>query len=1037
MSTGSSDSGIHEKETDSRSEKDHKHSPTGGSPEQGTLTLTSPISCFLCSELFSDCNALQAHLISHTKMDTNKGIMDTAKGTMDKTNGTVDNVQGVIDTTKGTIETTKGTMGKTKGTMYTTKSLVDTIKGTVDTTKDSGSTPSGCSGDVGPTNVRINTTAGKMHNTKGSVDITKGTMGSASGTVEPIQGTINITRGKVDTTKGTGNTTKGIIHITDRFSDNRSNNKRGKKVQKVKLNQCGICKICCISRTSLEAHIKRKHKLAYQKFGINSIAKKVIRFKCEICNLAFAHSSSVVRHRHKCKIRCHARENILATPNLRRILPKPMNPEGFRNGKFSEDRSGQNVVKSKMHSVPEVTCSPAPTTSPNPPENLVIKLTSPNPSETIGSQITCPNPPEKLVNKITCGVCSKSFMDTPNARRHITICHRNILKKHVKNTEKPKTKPTQEKLNATKTERYQCNVCGEHFAHTKSLARHVQKRHWMCLETPVFKCSVCSFQTAILPKLKKHIRDHSKNPTPGGIQFQCEACFRLFALANTARKHVREFHCDNDTYMYKLVSKVEDGKKDMKKFYHCRICPSSMADPEKLHKHVCKWHPGYKNADVYKCGKCGQVASDSASLKAHVQSHTALYRCSICSTYLIDYNSAKTHVTLYHPWARANQWDTSLFITKVKDFNAQEKTVSSESKEPQVEGEPIRKQRPQGFHRCDVCMLAFRECSDLSKHMESCHPETCVQGSHMGTKSRAERQGKDNDSEQCVFQNACPNRLLEGEVQSKQVTVNLVQSSIPEDAMWIPEHTALSYRAQAKRGDAGMEMVNSLSSECKRDTQLEDIEAESTDSLPLMPKHPVVGIEQEKTLNAGMGDISSLSHAFRTDTCMVKNEDTEGASKAYSQWTCEYPLVELQSQERTLDVQVGEFGSLSHACQAGVVKKEDLGTVSTDSSQWRPEHSSVEFKEALDTGMRESVSLSESCPAVVVKNENEAESTEQSCAFVQDTSQDSSSPVTSLGPIQTIATQGSDMYLNHDASTSLSWPVVKSEAIDVKREPPY
>lgn len=142
-----------------------------------------------------------------------------------------------------------------------------------------------------------------------------------------------------------------------------------------------------------------------------------------------------------------------------------------------------------------------------------------------------------------CKVCGKKFTNLKSLRRHVISVHEKALI-------------------------YQCDKCEESFSVQNHLHLHKMKAH----ENVQFKCANCGNKFAHSTNLKKHL-EKCKPENPSQMTSQCDKCHRVFRLEASLKSH-------------RLVcaKKLKNGQ------IKCDICDLNFGKIEELQLHIRKLH---------------------------------------------------------------------------------------------------------------------------------------------------------------------------------------------------------------------------------------------------------------------------------------------------------------------------------------------------------------------------------------------------------------------------------------------------------------
>lgn len=250
---------------------------------------------------------------------------------------------------------------------------------------------------------------------------------------------------------------------------------------------------------------------------------------------------------------------------------------------------------------------------------------------------------------------------------------------------------------------FACPHCPRRFAQSGTLSEH-RRRHTG--ETP-FACPLCPRLFASRSSFWRHRRVHS-----GERPYACERCGATFSHASTLKHHANHVHsaerphcCDHCGRSTKSVYAMRQHMLTHgEKAFVCEHCGKKFSLKSNLESHVRKMHSAA-------AGRCTLCRKDTSNLQEHMLMHSGLtpYTCPVCARSFRLKNSLSFHVALHdnaHKYACAEKDCGKAFPKRnMLDFHTR-KVHSNETP-----------------HICQYCSKGYFRTSDLSRHINSQHPD--------------------------------------------------------------------------------------------------------------------------------------------------------------------------------------------------------------------------------------------------------------------------------------------------------------------------
>ena len=137
------------------------------------------------------------------------------------------------------------------------------------------------------------------------------------------------------------------------------------------------------------------------------------------------------------------------------------------------------------------------------------------------------------------------------------------------------------------------------------------------VETEIFQCDVCDFETKKKIELKRHIKSHSYKYDDG--KMKCNECDFIGQNAWTLQIHIGKEHNQP---------------------IDCGLCDFPAKDLETLNLHL-------KTCEIYECNNCEHVSKSISSIKKHIHNKQECKETTIHHVKIARNNDEEADATEY------------------------------------------------------------------------------------------------------------------------------------------------------------------------------------------------------------------------------------------------------------------------------------------------------------------------------------------------------------------------------------------------------
>lgn len=196
---------------------------------------------------------------------------------------------------------------------------------------------------------------------------------------------------------------------------------------------------------------------------------------------------------------------------------------------------------------------------------------------------------------------------------------------------------------------YKCSFCSYASAIKANLNVHLRKH-----TGEKFACDYCSFTCLSKGHLKVHVeRVHKK------IKQHCRFCKKKYSDVKNLIKHIKEAHDLLDKKVKDVFDELRlmtrEGKRQL--LYDCHICERKFKNELDRDRHMLV----HGDERPFACELCGHGATKYQALELHVRKHPFVYVCSECSKKFVSSIRLRSHIKEAH----GDLSETSVFNSSI------------------------------------------------------------------------------------------------------------------------------------------------------------------------------------------------------------------------------------------------------------------------------------------------------------------------------------------------------------------------------------
>ncbi|XP_063707971.1 transcription factor Clamp-like isoform X2 [Culicoides brevitarsis] len=412
---------------------------------------------------------------------------------------------------------------------------------------------------------------------------------------------------------------------------------------------------------------------------VNKPITNTISFKCDICNMMFAHLTLLNHHK-----RSHHQQESDSSTNDQQQQQQQQSQQQQQITVVTQPQM-QGIVQQdllgQIQIVATESLEPAQNTQTMHQNDIQIQ---PSPQITIQKQektskcVSCGTQvaqtgKRKASKQVRCENCSNESNAASNQRQtQIFVAPDGDIKFEISEIQGENS--MEAPIQMTQQQQQSHNHSNSHHSHTSPAklpggAHPVKKRN----TGTVTKCNKCNGSGVIFIGGAKKTQQQQQNEKP----FSCSICGGRFSRYSSLWSH----------------KKLHSGEKN----YKCGVCGIAFAKAVYLKNHT-RIHTGEK---PYKCGTCGMQFSQSPHLKNHERTHSGEkpYVCEVC-----DKGFAR-HATL---------WNHRRIHTGEKPYKC-DRCQSAFSQAAHLKNHEKVHSGIKPF-KCDICSAAFADRFALKRH---------------------------------------------------------------------------------------------------------------------------------------------------------------------------------------------------------------------------------------------------------------------------------------------------------------------------------